>query len=1606
MIPDYDIEVWRNVGGVCTQIDNIATTYVDLPTQYTTPTKIHNFLMSELIRIKATQTVSGQVSEAEVVFDNDPSKKFQAGDIIIISLGFEATGRTNQKIFNGVVYEAAKESNDEDKTITLRARDWSFLLLTDKFTASYPVSAKAKDIVRDIMGDYLVTSEASTPFLAGGLTFRDDILYSGPGNCHDNPNADSADPTTIKVGQSNIHTDAHSYVGGLLVDNYIATFNRYWEFTGSPPYLQSEDANTIDKDTKVNWYEKNDDTHHVNVWSPVHQGWTHNSSNPWLHNNDDTDCIALPAEDSYIDAYDEHYSFEDIPTSYQSFRFDTGYPVLHIVARKENGAGGRCGAFGIRVYLKALSDPTWTGFDIPSFMDDDESYHDHSVDVSSFITSANSLSRFNDIKMKIQLSGLAGGGTDKGYIRVTQAYLQVHGWGLTNQGDWDDNYISQFSFGNVPFSSIPGESVTQADITIEARNDSSHNDPDLQHDIYFKISTDNGINWSSSFSAGAPITLDTWEIRTVSVLSVVNTIDKINNCRIKISAIAGGAYIGDHDYHETLLRVTRATLTVNASVPAINMYDIWRAYLYFNTANVPISGVIDNAFIRFYPTGKAITQDFDLRILKDPSDPIVYPTGPPPASSDYDKTLYLSSYPGTLGLYDGDLIVPGTSFDVPIDPDWIIKGGPVSKFCLRTTPDVDDENANAGIAPGTNEVGTVTFASAPELHVIYFTAPAKCEYKIQGSDLIEDTDSTRQLDFDGEPLTDSMTKVSDATEHDWYIDENKFARWFKRRDIPVSGSDIVIWDDDGTTFFGCYNGTYTDDASEKVHGTNSLKIVGVGLEAPLFYTSSISSNLSSVTNITFWFWGCGDSGIWDFIIFDGSYNMVNATFTDAGSGWHQITIPKTAFIPVIPGDDVDWSNIIGLQISKNTNLTGTVRFDYIIGNSPDCPIPDYPSGSYYPHVQYRDYNGSPDPLPGSAQVLNLMREDLTDYNVTDPEELLCNKVKVYGRNNKVIPWNYDDWSDSLGSASASFEWTGLLGSICSLQPAPPTPKARTNSIKISGATTGEWWVWERADGWCHTPVLFGPGSLEVEFSFACSTGKSIRLHNAGCTHSGTGHVEIYYKWGSGGTYLRLIYPDDIIENETQQLYPYTPPDLSGYVTGPTDTDLYIKYKLTAMGMYTTGCMNNFSVFYGDDSITGTEKFSARLRIPAPTVIWSEAGTLFWTLLLGTGADDSEETKKGNSSYRVTLTSQTLDFYHDYTTNQNYTAKPNIGFWFYGQNTGSTIDVEFSGAVYVPVMLQGYRYTITDNFMGWKWFEPKLGDFITIGGFVGWNMIRSIRFHGSGNETAIYRLDWLVNSDSLDQIVDLETKAAPKYLKFVAAPHYGSFPNSITRFLITFTFADGNTASTQVQFTGIRGDDWSTVEIPVGVDADGWIGTCSGTLQSIDLELTATFGGVPSGGDYLLIDWVHFDGARWYGEYEDATSELANGIRFKELFDDTLYSDTAANRRAIEFIKKFKDPIVTIKDVEVDYIGMENLDPGKVLFISNTIPEFADMTAEQRAYRIEVIEHHLEENDYYVRLILSIDPVYFEGNVYQISERVRRMEQRGNRKPAANPTEVD
>lgn len=150
----------------------------------------------------------------------------------------------------------------------------------------------------------------------------------------------------------------------------------------------------------------------------------------------------------------------------------------------------------------------------------------------------------------------------------------------------------------------------------------------------------------------------------------------------------------------------------------------------------------------------------------------------------------------------------------------------------------------------------------------------------------------------------------------------------------------------------------------------------------------------------------------------------------------------------------------------------------------------------------------------------------------------------------------------------------------------------------------------------------------------------------------------------------------------------------------------------------------------------------------------------------------------------------------------------------------------------------------------------------------------------------------------------------------------------------------------------------------------------------------------------FVDWLHFDNGKWYGEYEDALSQLAYGLKFKEVFDDTCYSDTSSLRRATEYVLKFKDPIDMIEDVLLEFEGQESLLPGDTIIVD--VPEFVI----PKTFRIDRMTHKITEDlDYQIDTILSIDPPTFPSQTKSVSERIRRLQSKYSRKPNTESPET-
>jgi len=148
----------------------------------------------------------------------------------------------------------------------------------------------------------------------------------------------------------------------------------------------------------------------------------------------------------------------------------------------------------------------------------------------------------------------------------------------------------------------------------------------------------------------------------------------------------------------------------------------------------------------------------------------------------------------------------------------------------------------------------------------------------------------------------------------------------------------------------------------------------------------------------------------------------------------------------------------------------------------------------------------------------------------------------------------------------------------------------------------------------------------------------------------------------------------------------------------------------------------------------------RVYLDHITII-DDGGVAFWALVEGSESDDTSEKKNGVDSYKVILSTETLDAYHDYSEDQDWSEKDAIHLWIYGGNSSETIRVECWNEVYAS-KTNGYYYSITDDFTGWTEFTIPHTSFTDIGTPTGWDHIRCIRLLGSGDVSETYRFDYV------------------------------------------------------------------------------------------------------------------------------------------------------------------------------------------------------------------------------------------------------------------------
>lgn len=167
----------------------------------------------------------------------------------------------------------------------------------------------------------------------------------------------------------------------------------------------------------------------IDSWTNVHSDWTHVGIEPWIDTNDgDTSYISLPADTLSEGLYDEEYGVADLPT--HDPLYDSVIPTkvkIHFVGKLIAGAGGPASIAIIRGYL--WDGTVWQDGGTAFILG--EIYSDRACSGTLHV-SIDDLAKLNNMRLKIEVDSIIGGGADKGDVRITQAYVEVEGDGYWN----------------------------------------------------------------------------------------------------------------------------------------------------------------------------------------------------------------------------------------------------------------------------------------------------------------------------------------------------------------------------------------------------------------------------------------------------------------------------------------------------------------------------------------------------------------------------------------------------------------------------------------------------------------------------------------------------------------------------------------------------------------------------------------------------------------------------------------------------------------------------------------------------------------------------------------------------------------------------------------------------------------------------------------------------------------------------------------------------------------------------------------------------------------------------------------------------------------------
>ena len=147
--------------------------------------------------------------------------------------------------------------------------------------------------------------------------------------------------------------------------------------------------------------------------------------------------------------------------------------------------------------------------------------------------------------------------------------------------------------------------------------------------------------------------------------------------------------------------------------------------------------------------------------------------------------------------------------------------------------------------------------------------------------------------------------------------------------FPVS-ANIVIFDDDGVSFWDTSGATESNDAVQKQSGSDSYKLILSASSFNSLHTFGSSQDFTSEDNCMFWFYGINVG--WDiwlrfFNVPQGDdyyYTIITLDFV----GWQQFSVPRSSFL--ISGSPTGWNNINQIELyALGTSNGETIRIDLL-----------------------------------------------------------------------------------------------------------------------------------------------------------------------------------------------------------------------------------------------------------------------------------------------------------------------------------------------------------------------------------------------------------------------------------------------------------------------------------------------------------------------------------------------------------------------------------------------------------------------------------------------------------------------------------------------------